>query len=112
MVTIRIEPGATIQERRSPASALRYIPAYVLRQLPAHVVRADRALPVGLDGEVLVLAVENPADFELQERIQYIAGRELRVIAAAPARIAQAITEYYPACEEEHELDEELSALD
>ena len=82
----------------------RHIPLYVREQLPPHVVRADRAIPVGLDGEVLVVATEDPGDVACQNRIRYIADRELRVVAATRDGIDHAISSYYAAeNEEEHD---------
>jgi hypothetical protein len=72
----------------------------VLEQLPAYVVRAERAVPVDLDGEVLVVALENPGDLQLQERIQFIANRELRIAVATRAAIDSLIETHYAPIED------------
>ena len=76
----------------------------VLQQLPAFVVRADRAVPIELDGDVLVVALEDPGDRKLHERIQYIADRELRIEVAPRAALEYLIAAHY-AAEEETEDD-------
>ena len=111
MSTRTLEQPVVSQEsegRWLPEMILRYIPAHVLRKLPAHVVRAERAVPVGLERETLVLAVEDASDFDMQERIRYIAARDLRVIEVAADCIDQAIAQYYPHTEEEP--DESLAS--
>src|SRR5690242_6289338 len=66
-------------------SGVPHISPHVLRRLPACVVRSERVVPIDLEGETLVVAAQDPTDFGLQERIRYISGRDLRVIAAPPA---------------------------
>src|SRR5690348_7777277 len=78
-------------------SGVPHISPHVLRRLPACVVRSERVVPIDLEGETLVVAAQDPADFGLQERIRYISGRDLRVIAAPLASISQAIERFYPA---------------
>lgn len=67
----------------------------VLEQLPAYVVRADRAVPIDLDGDVLVVALEDAGDFQLHERIRFIADRELRIAVATRAAIDYLIEAHY-----------------
>src|SRR5580765_5074161 len=72
----------------------------VLALLPPYIVRAERTVPVELDGDVLVVALENPGDFQLRERIQFIANRELRVAVATRAAVDHLIEAYYATVEE------------
>ena len=59
----------------------------ILELLPAYIVRNERTVPIDLDGDALVVALEDPADLQLQERIQFIANRELRIAVATRAAI-------------------------
>jgi hypothetical protein len=68
----------------------------VRQQLPGYVVRVDRVVPIGLEGEVLVVAMEDPDDVELHERIRFITDRPLRITVASSRAIDQAIKAHYP----------------
>ena len=71
-----------------------------LEQLPAYIVRAERTVPIDLDGDVLVVAMEDPGDFQLQEKIQFIANRELRIAVATRAAIDYLVAAYYAAVDD------------
>jgi hypothetical protein len=67
----------------------------ILELLPAYIVRNERTVPIDLDGDALVVALEDPADLQLQERIQFIANRELRIAVATRAAIDYLIEAHY-----------------
>jgi hypothetical protein len=68
----------------------------VREQLPGYVVRTDRVVPIGLDGDILVVAVDDPNDVEVHERIQFISGRPLRITLASSTALDHAIKVHYP----------------
>ena len=80
---------------------LKDISPYVRQQLPGYVVRTDRVIPVGLEGDVLVVAMEDPDDVEVHERIRFITDRELRITIASSTALDHAIKVHYPFDEEE-----------
>src|SRR5207302_5691313 len=93
---LRSVPGGQMQLDCGFADLfVRYIPPCVLELLPTYVVRAARTVPVALEGDVLVVAMEDPDDFDLQDKIRYIADRELRIAAATSAAVDFAIETYY-----------------
>jgi len=75
---------------------LQDISPFVRQQLPGYVVRTDRVVPVGLEGDVLVIAMEDPDDVEVRRRIRYITDRELRVTVASSMALDHAIKVHYP----------------
>jgi general secretion pathway protein E/type IV pilus assembly protein PilB len=70
-------------------------PAEVLRALPVDVAHQLCALPIAIEGKTLVLAVEDPADFERFERLQFVANREVRLVAAPRVPLLFAIWRHY-----------------
>src|SRR5262245_57872319 len=48
------------------------ISPHIREQIPGYVVRTDRVVPVGLEGDVLVVAMEDPDDTAIRERIRFI----------------------------------------
>jgi len=83
------------------------ISPYVLDQLPAFIVRADRVIPCRLEGNVLNIAVEDPVDAALLERIRFIAGRDVRVVVTSSSALDHAIECYYPLDEDEFDCKDE-----
>ena len=65
-------------------------------QLPGYVVRTDRVVPIALEGDVLVVAVEDPSDVAVHERIRFISGRPLRIAVASSTALDHAIRVHYP----------------
>jgi type IV pilus assembly protein PilB len=75
----------------------RNLTSEVLEQLPAWVVRRYRIMPIALDATCLVVALEDPEDLDLLEKIRFITDRDLRVVFASRAALDCAIDTWYPA---------------
>jgi hypothetical protein len=71
------------------------ISPHIREQIPGYVVRTDRVVPVGLEGDVLVVAMEDPGDAAVRERIRFITGRALRITVASSSALDRAIRVHY-----------------
>jgi len=69
----------------------------VLRLLPASFAREKQVLPLELDGRsgTLVVAVADPAAYELLDELRFRTGHEVRALAATPGDLADAIEHFY-----------------
>jgi type IV pilus assembly protein PilB len=72
----------------------------VLEQVPPWVVRRYRVMPIALDATRLLVALEDPEDLDLLEKIRFITDRDLRVVFASRAALDCAIDTWYPATED------------
>jgi uncharacterized protein (TIGR02996 family) len=57
------------------------VPLPVIERVPASVARENVVLPLGLRGDVLVLAVPDPRDIDLLAKIQFILNRDVQPVA-------------------------------
>lgn len=73
-----------------------HVPLDVRERLPAFIVRTDRVVPVALEGDVLVVVMEDPDNYDLRCKIEFVADRELRVVVATSAVIDNLIETYFP----------------
>jgi hypothetical protein len=98
-------PGASAVYVRGPFETIDlfvcHIPPNVREQLPAFIVRTDRVVPVGLEGDVLVVAMEDPDDHSLHRKIRFVTDRELRIVIAMSTGIDHLIETYFAAEDED-----------
>lgn len=66
-----------------------------IEMIPADLAQRYRALPVGLEGDRLTLAMANPFDQKALEDLAAVSGREIIRCYARPAELADAIRRYY-----------------
>lgn len=78
----------------------RNLTSEVLDQLPPWVVRRYRVMPIALDATCLVVALQDPEDLALLEKIRFITDRDLRVVFASRAALDCAIETWYPAADD------------
>jgi uncharacterized protein (TIGR02996 family) len=71
------------------------VPANALEFVPESVAYENVLLPLGFRGEALVLAVQDPMDAGLMEKMQYIFNRDIDAVAAPGRQVAEAIRRYY-----------------
>ncbi len=81
----------------APLAETTSIPPHVLRLLPASFARDKQVLPLELDGRssTLVVAVADPAAYELLDELRFRTGHEVRALAATPGDLADAIEHFY-----------------
>jgi len=71
------------------------IPSYAVAAMPAALAREDNVMPVALVGRVLTIAVENPMDFELIDKLRFICNLQVEPVAASANAIRCAVARYY-----------------
>jgi type II secretory ATPase GspE/PulE/Tfp pilus assembly ATPase PilB-like protein len=98
------EDGAAVEACKARAARLGYpyvaleqtvIPAEVLAALPERLARENRALPVWFDGETLVVAVGDPQQPEMLDRLRFALNRPVAAVMAPGGAILAAIERYY-----------------
>ncbi len=62
--------------------------------LPENLIRRTRIVPVGFDGDALVVAVADPTNVVALDDVRLITGRELKVLVARAAEIDDVITRF------------------
>jgi type IV pilus assembly protein PilB len=83
------------------------IPKKVLRRLPRFVVVECKAIPVRMDGERLEVAMVDPTDLEVLQKVEQAAGMTVTPLIAPESSIATMIERFYP---EPVSLEDTLSA--
>lgn len=83
------------------------IPKKVLRKLPRAAAIECRAVPVRVDGERLEVAMTDPTDIEVLDKLEKAAGMTVSPLIAPQSSIATMIERCYP---EERDADDTLSS--
>jgi type IV pilus assembly protein PilB len=73
------------------------IPAAVLKLIPSGLARLHRALPVGLTGNCLRVALADPLDPHAAEDLRFALGKDVDVVVAPTEQIENKIKDYYGA---------------
>ena len=63
--------------------------------LPATMARRYNVVPIAFSGGQLKVAVEDPLDFELVDKLRFYCGMPIEVVIAAPDRIRAAVLTHY-----------------
>src|SRR5450631_2122231 len=71
------------------------IPPELLSVLPATAARMYRCLPVGLNGDIVQIALAEPLDPAKADEIHFSAKRDIQIVVADPAEIDKAIERLY-----------------
>ena len=71
------------------------IDAGVVSLVSETIVRRYQALPIGWDGERLVVAMADPSNVFALDDIRALTGRELRSVVATPSQITELIDRYF-----------------
>lgn len=82
------------------------VPKKVLRKLPRAVAVDCKAVPVRIDGERLEVAMVDPTDIEVLDKLEKASGMTVSPLIAPESSIAAMIERCYP---EERDEDETLS---
>ena len=83
------------------------IPKKVLRKLPRMIVVECKAVPVRMDGDRLEVAMVDPTDVEILQKVEEAAGTTVSPLIAPESSIATMIERHYP---EPVSLEDTLSA--
>ncbi|MCS7242246.1 type IV-A pilus assembly ATPase PilB [Candidatus Caldatribacterium sp.] len=76
----------------------------VVALLPEKFCRQYQVIPVGEEGNTLILAMANPVDVMTIDRIRLMTKREIRPVVASPQDIEKALNAYYGVGETVEEL--------
>src|SRR5580693_7056152 len=71
------------------------IPAAILRLIPSGLARLHRALPIGLSGNTLRVALADPLDPHAAEDLRFALGKDVDVVVAPTDQIEERIKERY-----------------
>jgi len=73
------------------------IPPAILKLVPSGLARLHRALPVGLTGNCLRVALADPLDPHAAEDLRFALGKDIDVVVAPTEQIENKIKDYYGA---------------
>jgi type IV pilus assembly protein PilB len=73
------------------------IAAPVLKLIPSGLARLHRALPIGISGNTLRVALVDPLDLRAAEDLRFALGKDVDVVIAPTEQIENRIKEYYGA---------------
>ncbi|HEY2124037.1 MAG TPA: GspE/PulE family protein [Chthoniobacterales bacterium] len=73
----------------------REIPAEILKLVPSGLARLHHALPIGLSGNCLRLALADPLDPQAAEDLRFALGKDIDVVVAPTEQIEERIKQYY-----------------
>lgn len=71
------------------------IPPEVVACMPAPLARSENVMPVAVDGRVLTIAVDNPLNLELIDKVRFLTGLEVEIVLAPGNAIRGAVARYY-----------------
>lgn len=77
----------------------------LLDEIPAMIARRHRALPLGLVGDHLRVAMSSPTDTESLQLLQFLTGRSLQVEVADEEELLQVIEESYEFLDQDHDFE-------
>jgi type IV pilus assembly protein PilB len=81
----------------------------IINLIPAGLARLHRALPIGVQGNTLIVALEDPFNLQAAEELHFALNLEIQTVVAPPARISELINKYYGS--ETASMDEILAQL-
>ncbi len=71
------------------------IPSAILKLIPSGLARLHRALPIGLSGNTLRVALVDPLDPHAAEDLRFALGKDVDVVVAPTDQIEEQIKEHY-----------------
>src|SRR5467141_1264306 len=71
------------------------IPPTILKLIPSGLARLHRALPIGLSGNTLRVALADPLDPRTAEDLRFALGKDIYVVVSPPEQIEQLIKQHY-----------------
>ncbi|HYY13855.1 MAG TPA: pilus assembly protein PilB, partial [Chthoniobacterales bacterium] len=71
------------------------IPEQVLRLIPSGLARLHRALPIGIIGNTLRVALVDPLDLRAAEDLRFALGKDVEVVVAPSDEVEDRIKQYY-----------------
>src|SRR5581483_1264814 len=75
--------------------AERDITPEILRLIPSGLARLHGALPIGLSGPVLQVALVDPFDLQAAEDLRFALGKDIQIVVSPSEQIEELIKQYY-----------------
>jgi type IV pilus assembly protein PilB len=63
--------------------------------VPATLARDENVMPMALAGRVLTVAITDPLDFELIDKLRFFCNLEIEIVLASPCAIRCAVARQY-----------------
>jgi len=106
LVEALVEQGAVTQEDVTRAVAaqasMEYVdidnlvpPIELLQLLPVTEARRYRAVPIGQNDSSIIIAVDDPLNFDTFDNLNFILKRDLEFVCSTPQQIKSALDKYY-----------------
>ena len=80
--------------------------AEVMNLVPDDFVREHTILPIGFNGDKLMVAVEHPGDYDLCKQLEFITGKVLEFVIATGSDIEYAIAKFYGPIDDRRALED------
>ncbi len=80
---------------RLPAADLGAIDSRATTVLPEAGARKYHVIPIAVDEKTIRIATSDPHDFQIEQSLGFLTGRDVRLEVASPATIAEKLDEYY-----------------
>ena len=77
------------------------IPKAVVELVPESVARENLVMPLGLEGNVMRIAVADPGNYETLQKLQFVLNRDIQPVLAIQEQITEAINRNYGQTETE-----------
>jgi hypothetical protein len=77
------------------------VPPVVIELIPESVARENIVLPLSQDGNVLLVLMSDPCDFDTVQKLQFILNRDIQPVLAPREQIVEAINRHYGQSETE-----------
>ena len=77
------------------------IPNSVIELVPESMARENLIIPTGIEGESVQIAMHNPSNIEVLDKLRFVLNRDIRVVVSALESIQGAINRHYGQTETE-----------
>ena len=91
----------------------------IIDLLPRDKALRYKAIPIGMNDDVLTVAIDDPLNFDTLDNLRFLLKREIETVCSTPEQIKQALVKYYGSAEEAGDRllgalgrDEEMSGID
>jgi type IV pilus assembly protein PilB len=71
------------------------VDAEAIKAIPEELARKHKCCPIKIEGKSLVVALENPVDYEALQDLQFASGMTVKTVVSSRSEILDAIGQYY-----------------
>ena len=89
----------------------------IIDLLPRDKALRYKAVPIGINDDVLTVAIDDPLNFDTLDNLRFLLKREIEMVCSTPEQLKQALVKYYGSAEDAGdimvgELGGEISGVD